>query len=46
MTKPPKILDKVADLVLSYRPSERQKPPKKRKPNAKWQKAESKDKRD
>lgn len=29
--KPPEVLDKVADLVLNYRPKEKRKKPRKRK---------------
>ena len=29
--KTPKVLDKMVDIVLAYRPPERQKPPRKRK---------------
>jgi hypothetical protein len=29
--KPPKILDKIVDVVLKYRPESKQKPPRKRK---------------
>lgn len=31
MTKPPEILNKMADLVLAYRPPSKVKPPRKRK---------------
>jgi hypothetical protein len=46
MTKPPKILDKIADLVLAYRPPEKQKPPRKRKKDPKREKTENKDQRE
>lgn len=33
--KPPKILDKMADVVLAYRPESKVKPPKERKKSTK-----------
>jgi hypothetical protein len=33
--KTPKVLDKMVDVVLAYRPPERQKPPRKRKKSTK-----------
>lgn len=46
MKKSPKILDKMADLVLNYRPETKQKPPRKRKIDPKRQTSENKDKRE
>ena len=44
--QPPKILDKIVDTVLAYRPHEKQKPPRKRKKDPKRQAKEKKDKRE
>jgi len=43
MTKPPEILNKMADLVLTYRPPSKVKPPRKRKIAASRQIKEKKD---
>lgn len=44
--KPPRILNKIADVVLNYRPETKQKPPRKRKIDPKRQRDESKEKRE
>ena len=44
--KPPKILNKIADIVLNYRPETKQKPPRKRKIDPKRQRDENKGKRE
>jgi hypothetical protein len=42
----PKVLEKMVDIVLAYRPPERQKPPRKRKKASKRQTGETKKKRE
>ena len=44
--KPPKILDKMADLVLNYRPESKQKPPRQRKKSTKKAKPDESTKRE
>ena len=44
--KPPKVLEKMVDVVLRYRPEDKQKQPRKRKKAAKPEKTETKDKRE
>jgi hypothetical protein len=44
--KPPKILNKIADVVLNYRPETKQKPPRKRKIDPKRQRNENTGKRE
>jgi hypothetical protein len=44
--KTPKVLDKMVDVVLHYRPLVKQKQPRKRKKDPKRQKVETNDKRE
>ena len=44
--KPPKVLDKIVDVVLAYRSQEKQKPPRQRKKSTKKQKPEESTKRE
>jgi hypothetical protein len=44
--KPPKVLDKIVDVVLAYRPPEKQKLPRQRKKSTKKAKAEESTKRE
>jgi hypothetical protein len=44
--KTPKVLDKMADIVLAYRPSEKQKPPRQRKKSTKEVKPDESAKRE
>lgn len=44
--KPPKVLEKMVDVVLRYRPEDKKKEPRKRKKAAKAEKTEIKDKRE
>lgn len=44
--KPPKILDKMADLVLNYRPESKVKPPRQRKKSTKKVKPDESTKRE
>jgi hypothetical protein len=44
--KPPRILNKIADIVLNYRPETKQKPPRKRKIDPKRKVNENSAKRD
>lgn len=44
--KPPKILDKMVDVVLAYRPESKVKPPRKRKIDPKRRVKENSEKRD
>lgn len=44
--KTPKVLDKMADIVLAYRPAEKQKPPRQRKKPTKQVKPDESTKRE
>ena len=44
--KPPRILNKIADVVLNYRPEAKQKPPRKRKIDPKRKRDENTGKRE
>jgi hypothetical protein len=44
--KPPKILDKIVDVVLNYRPDAKQKPPRQRKKSTKKVKPDESAKRE